>query len=88
MNERFTFQNQIEHRNLRYVGTGTPDTTKWEYGCNLRRDALSSHVSHFSRLLYFSAVENESMSRIKNRMIEDMIQPCGPPPPQKKKGDF
>jgi hypothetical protein len=29
MNERFTFQNQIEHRNLRYTGTGTPDTTKW-----------------------------------------------------------
>lgn len=56
MNERFTFHSQIEHRNLRYTGTGTPDTTKWEYGTNLRRDALSSHLSHFSRMLYFSAI--------------------------------
>ena len=29
MNERSTFQNQIEHRNMRYTGTGNPDTTKW-----------------------------------------------------------
>lgn len=21
-------------------------------------------------------------------MLEDMVQPCGPPPPQKKKGEF
>ena len=58
MNERLTFQTQIEHRNMKYAGTGNPDTTKWEYGTNMRRDALSSHISHYSRLLYFSAVEN------------------------------
>lgn len=29
MNERFNFHSQIEHRNLRYTGTGTPDTSKW-----------------------------------------------------------
>ncbi|MCL4118162.1 UNVERIFIED_CONTAM: hypothetical protein GTU68_028127 [Idotea baltica] len=86
MNERLTFQNQIEHRNLKYTGTGNPDTTKWEYGNNLRRDALSSHLSHFSRLLYFSAIENESTTRTKNRIYEEMVQPCGPPPPLKKKG--
>ena len=86
MNERFSVQNQIEHHNHRYTGTGHADTTKWEYGTTLKRDALSSHISHFSRLLYFSAVENQSMTRIKNRMIEDMVQPCGPPPPKKKKG--
>jgi splicing factor 3B subunit 5 len=58
MNERFTFQNQMEHLHSKYPGTGNPDTTKWEYGTNLRRDALSSHISHYSRLLYFSAIEN------------------------------
>jgi len=88
MNERFTFHSQMEHRNQRYTGTGHPDTTKWEYGTNLRRDALNSHLSHFSRMLYFSAVENESITRLKNRMLEDMLQPCGPPPPPKKKGEF
>jgi len=88
MNERFTFHSQMEHRNMRYTGTGHPDTTKWEYGTNLRRDALNSHLSHFSRMLYFSAVENESITRLKNRMLEDMLQPCGPPPPPKKKGEF
>lgn len=88
MNERAAFQNQIEHLNSKYTGTGNSDTTKWEYGTNLRRDALASHISHYSRLLYFSAVEGESVARIKNRMYENMIQPCGPPPPQRKKGDF
>jgi splicing factor 3B subunit 5 len=39
-------------------------------------------------MLYFSAVENESITRIRNRMLEEMVQPCGPPPIQKKKGEF
>lgn len=69
MNERFSLQNQIEHVNTKYTGTGHPDTTKWEYGTNLRRDALSSHISHYSRMMYFSAIENESISRLRNRML-------------------
>ena len=88
MNERFSFQNQMEHLNTKYTGTGNPDTTKWEYGTNLRRDALASHISHYSRMMYFSAIENESVCRLRNRMLEDMVQPCGPPPPPKKKGEF
>jgi splicing factor 3B subunit 5 len=58
MTERFSINHQTEHRHLKYTGTGTPDTTKWEFANNLRRDALSSHISHFSRLLYFSSIEN------------------------------
>jgi splicing factor 3B subunit 5 len=58
MNERFSLQNQIEHLNTKYTGTGNPDTKKWEYGTNLRRDALASHISHYSRMMYFSAIEN------------------------------
>lgn len=86
MNERAAFQNQIEHLNSRYPGTGNADTTKWEYGTTLRRDALASHISHYSRLLYFASIEGESVTRIRNRMYENMIQPCGPPPPPRKKG--
>lgn len=88
MNERMTFQSQIEHRNIKYTGTGNADTTKWEFGNNLRRDALASHISHHSRLIYFSAIEGESLSRIRNRLYIDMVQPTGPPPPPKKKGEF
>jgi len=39
-------------------------------------------------MIYFSVAENESPQRIKNRYLDKMIQPCGPPPIEKKKGDF
>jgi len=29
MNDRFNFQNQIEHLHMKYVGTGNADSTKW-----------------------------------------------------------
>ncbi|KAL4475500.1 hypothetical protein ABPG72_013324 [Tetrahymena utriculariae] len=88
MNDRFNFQSQIEHLHLKYVGTGTQETTKWEWGTNIQRDSLASHIGHHSRLQYFLVAENETSIRMKNRFIDKMIQPCGPPPPERKKGDL
>ena len=88
MNERFAFQNQIEHNNLRVTGTGTPDTTKWEYGTNIQRDALASHIGHYSRMIYFATAENETTFRLRHQMLLKMVQPCGPPPEKNKKGEF
>lgn len=74
---------------MKYVGTGSQDTTKWEWGTNIQRDSLASHIGHYSRLQYFAVAENETSVRLKNRFLDKMVQPCGPPPLEKpKKGDF
>jgi len=51
MQDRFNFQTQIEHLHAKYVGTGTADTTRWEWGNHMYRDSLSSHIGHHSRLV-------------------------------------
>jgi splicing factor 3B subunit 5 len=79
MNDRYNIQNQVEHLQMKYVGTGHADLSKWEWGTNMQRDSLASHIGHHSRLVYFSVAENQTISRMKYNMIMDMIRPCGPP---------
>ena len=88
MNDRFNIQNQVEQLQMKYVGTGHADLSKWyvlkegnynqnciifyflrEWGTNIQRDSLASHLGHHSRLTYFAAAENESFQRIKSRLI-------------------
>ncbi len=54
MTERLNFHNQIEHLHSKYTGTGNVDTSKWEWGTNIQRDTLASHMGHHSRLLYMA----------------------------------
>ncbi|KAM3133348.1 hypothetical protein pb186bvf_014509 [Paramecium bursaria] len=88
MQDRFNFQTQVEHLHARYVGTGNPDTPRYVWSNHLMRDSYASHLGHHSRMVYFSAAENEPMCRLKQRFLTKMIQPCGPPPQQKDQGDF
>lgn len=73
-------QNQMDHLYAKTVGTGHPDTTKWEFGTNIQRDSLASHVGHYSRLVYMASVQNESPAKMRMQLLERMVQPCGPPP--------
>lgn len=83
-NDRFNIQNQVEQLQMKYVGTGHADLTKWfiyftlhlylilffrEWGTNIQRDSLASHLGHHSRMAYFSAIENESYQRLKFKFI-------------------
>lgn len=72
---------QAEHLQMKYVGTGHPDTTRWEWAVNQQRDSLASYMGHFSMLEYFAIAENESIGRIKYNLLQKMIRPCGNPPP-------
>ena len=72
MNERFSLQNQIRPLSTKYTGTGNADTTKWEYGTNLGERSLANSCSRYSRMMYFSAVENESRLQIKEQNARDM----------------
>ena len=65
MNERFNMQSSFEVLSNKYVGTGHSDMTKWEWGTNIQRDTLTSHIGHKSRLLYMAVAQNESVARTK-----------------------
>lgn len=88
MNDRFNIQNQTEILQMKYVGTGHSDMTKWEWGTNMQRDSLASHIGHSSRLLYFSVAENVSPARMRIKFLNKMVQPVGPPPAKDNEGQL
>jgi hypothetical protein len=45
-------------------------------------------MGHYNRMLYLAAAEGETVARVRLRMLEEMVRPCGPPPARGKKGDW
>eukprot|EP00013_Stygamoeba_regulata_P006042 CAMPEP_0177640578 /NCGR_PEP_ID=MMETSP0447-20121125/6617_1 /TAXON_ID=0 /ORGANISM="Stygamoeba regulata, Strain BSH-02190019" /LENGTH=104 /DNA_ID=CAMNT_0019142657 /DNA_START=48 /DNA_END=362 /DNA_ORIENTATION=+ len=75
-----TLQSQLEHLQMKYVGTGHPDISKHEWASNIHRDSYASYLGHHSMLQYFAVAQNESCGRIRHQMIQNMIMPVGLPP--------
>eukprot|EP00594_Rhizosolenia_setigera_P001654 CAMPEP_0178948868 /NCGR_PEP_ID=MMETSP0789-20121207/5714_1 /TAXON_ID=3005 /ORGANISM="Rhizosolenia setigera, Strain CCMP 1694" /LENGTH=88 /DNA_ID=CAMNT_0020629287 /DNA_START=47 /DNA_END=313 /DNA_ORIENTATION=- len=73
-----------EQLKARYIGTGHADISKHEWATNQHRDTYASHIGHFDSLMYFSVAQNDSIGRLKSQFLEKMLEPCGPPPPEKK----
>ncbi|KAJ4460814.1 putative splicing factor 3B subunit 5 [Paratrimastix pyriformis] len=71
---------QAEHLQMRYVGTGHSDITKFEWAVNQHRDSFSSYIGHVPMMNFIALVENESVGRVRYRLLEKMLQPCGKPP--------
>ena len=69
-----------EHLQSKYVGTAHGDTTKFEWASNQHRDSIATYVGHHDLSAYFAVAENESIGRVKAKLKEKMLQPCGPPP--------
>lgn len=51
-----------------------------EFVTNHHRDSIASAVGHYDMLAYLSAGQNEAPGRVRFRMLDRMLQPCGPPP--------
>ncbi|KAK2673175.1 Splicing factor 3B subunit 5/RDS3 complex subunit 10 [Fusarium oxysporum f. sp. vasinfectum] len=56
MADKLRTQQELERLQAKYVGTGHPDTTSWEWRTNIQRDTYSSIAGHrplslISRLL-------------------------------------
>mmetsp|Transcript_5134 Transcript_5134/g.6530 ORF Transcript_5134/g.6530 Transcript_5134/m.6530 type:complete len:103 (-) Transcript_5134:261-569(-) len=77
---RESLNTQLEHLQMRYVGTGHADTTKFEWMCNQRRDSYASYLGHESMLHYFSVAKNESVGRTRLEFLQKMAKPCGERP--------
>ncbi|KAI1648880.1 splicing factor 3B subunit 10-domain-containing protein [Daldinia loculata] len=80
--DKLRTQQELERLQAKYIGTGHPDTTSWEWRTNVARDTYSSLVGHPSQLAYISLAQNEPAAKVRAQLLRKMIQPCGPPPPR------
>eukprot|EP00296_Roombia_truncata_P009895 JP448542.1.p2 GENE.JP448542.1~~JP448542.1.p2 ORF type:complete len:86 (+),score=17.55 JP448542.1:41-298(+) len=80
MSNQMNMQSQLEHLQLKYVGTGHADVTKFEWAINQHRDTYASSIGHHSMLGYGAIAQNESLGRMKYTFLQNMLQPCGKPP--------
>ncbi|KEZ43055.1 hypothetical protein SAPIO_CDS5134 [Scedosporium apiospermum] len=84
MADKLRTQQELERLQAKYVGTGHPDTSSWEWRTNIHRDTLSSIVGHPPLINYIATAENEPIQIVRARLIRQMLQPCGPPPPREE----
>ena len=59
MTDRYSIENQLELLQAKYIGTGNSDISRWEWGNNMKRDTLNSHIQNPSRLNLFGICELE-----------------------------
>ena len=79
---------QLEHLQSKYVGTGHSDTTRHEWITNQQRDSYASYIAHHSMLHYFAIAENESVGRMRYKLLQRMVVPCGPPTKSETEDDY
>jgi splicing factor 3B subunit 5 len=70
-----------EQIQLQHEGTGTPDTTKHEWRVNQYRDSLATIALLPGLLTYQSMGLGEPEAIVRTRLLDKMVQPCGPAPP-------
>lgn len=81
--DRFNINKDFDALKQKWVGTGNPDETRFEWAVNQHRDTIASHVAHNDQLSYFAVAQNDSVGRVRYELMEKMLQPCGKPPQEK-----
>ncbi|KND88017.1 Uncharacterized protein TOPH_07282 [Tolypocladium ophioglossoides CBS 100239] len=69
MADKLRNQQELERLQAKFVGTGHPDTTSWEWKTNIQRDTFSSIVGHRPLLAYVALAENEPIATTRARLI-------------------
>ncbi|KAG7291587.1 hypothetical protein NEMBOFW57_001606 [Staphylotrichum longicolle] len=69
MADKLRNQQELERLQAKYVGTGHPDTTSWEWKTNIHRDTYSSIAGHPPLLSYIALAENEPVAKVRVQMI-------------------
>ncbi|KAI0153502.1 splicing factor 3B subunit 5/RDS3 complex subunit 10 [Pestalotiopsis sp. NC0098] len=78
--DKLRIQHELERLQAKYIGTGHPDTSSWEWRTNISRDTYSSIVGHPPMLAYHALAQGEPSAKVRAQYIRKMVQPCGPPP--------
>ncbi|KAK3996982.1 splicing factor 3B subunit 5/RDS3 complex subunit 10 [Cladorrhinum sp. PSN332] len=82
MADKLRDQQELERLQTKYIGTGHPDTTSWEWKTNIHRDTFASIIGHPSLLSYMALAQNEPIAKVRAETIRKMLQPVGPPLPR------
>lgn len=80
MADKLRIHQELERLQTKYVGTGHPDTSTWEWRTNIYRDTNASLVGHPPMLAYLAVAMNEPIVKLRAQLIRKMLQPGGPPP--------
>nr|XP_045009801.1 splicing factor 3B subunit 5-like [Jaculus jaculus] len=75
MMDSYTIHGQLEHLQLKCIGTPRSSNTKWEWLVNQYHDSCYSYIGHFDLLNYFTIIEESKACNL----IEQILQPCGLP---------
>lgn len=67
--DKLRTQQELERLQAKYIGTGHPDTTSWEWRTNIQRDTYSSIAGHRPLLSYIALAENEPIAKVRAQMI-------------------
>ncbi|KOS17592.1 Uncharacterized protein ESCO_003288 [Escovopsis weberi] len=62
-------QQELERLQAKYIGTGHPDISSWEWRTNIQRDTYSSIVGHRPLLSYIALAENEPLVKLRAQYI-------------------
>ncbi|CAI6094091.1 unnamed protein product, partial [Clonostachys chloroleuca] len=76
MADKLRNQQELERLQAKYVGTGHPDTTSWEWRTNIQRDTYSSIAGHRPLLSYIALAENEPVAKVRAQMIRVRAAPA------------
>ncbi|KAK9777360.1 putative Splicing factor 3B subunit 10-domain-containing protein [Seiridium cardinale] len=63
MADKLRTQQELERLQAKYIGTGHPDTSSWEWRTNIARDTYSSIVGHPPMLAYHSLAMGEPSAK-------------------------
>jgi splicing factor 3B subunit 5 len=85
--DRFGTNKSFESLQSKWVGTGNPDMSKFDWAVNQHRDTIASHIGHQDMLSYFATAQNDSVGRVRYELLEKMLQPVGQRPVQHKLPD-
>ena len=67
--DKLRTQQELERLQAKFIGTGHPDTTSWEWRTNVHRDTYTSIVGHRPLLSYVSLAENEPLNKTRAKLI-------------------
>ena len=79
--DKLRTQQELERLQSKYIGTGHPDTTSWEWKTNVFRDTYASIVGHPPQIAYLALAQNEPLGKVHAQMIRVSQELALPPRP-------
>jgi splicing factor 3B subunit 5 len=67
--DKLRTQQELERLQAKFIGTGHPDTTSWEWKTNIYRDTYSSIAGHPPHAAFIALATNEPIAKVRAEMI-------------------